>query len=148
MIQALFAETKRLDGWPGILTIAFFAAAVYVDFGLWVLTHIDPLQYIAERPSHLVLVPSKAIAFFAGVLVVFVLYLIANMLQGERKVFKLLFALSLLCFGLLGLGAYLPDTPTDGLNAFWHFGAFCWGLEILGVGENKKESTNAEISKN
>ena len=83
MIQALFAETRKLDGWPGILTIAFFAAAVYVDSGLWLITHIDPLQYIAEGFSHLVLVPLKAIAFFAGVLVVFVFYIIANMVQGE-----------------------------------------------------------------
>ncbi|MBA3988871.1 MAG: hypothetical protein C0463_07045 [Idiomarina sp.] len=146
MIPSLVGATKKLDGWPSIMAISFFGAAAYVEWDLWLLSLAEPLQYIASQFHPNVLAVLNAIAFLASVFVVFVVYLIANALLSVNKIFRLLMGLSLLSFGVLGLKLYLPEASTAGVNAFWHLGALCWGLDIFGVGEKNEEPQSAGSS--
>ncbi|WP_111497924.1 hypothetical protein [Marinobacter bohaiensis] len=136
MIQSFTPQDiAGLNRLSGILAIPFFAAAVYIDFGLWVLADADLLQSMASSSFDPVVAVSKTVAFILGVVFVAPAYIGAKMILALHEAAEFFIGFSLLSFGVLGLGVFLPGASSEGVNTFWHLGALCWGLEILGPGE-------------
>ncbi|MBI3187169.1 MAG: hypothetical protein HYZ31_04745 [Gammaproteobacteria bacterium] len=126
-------DIEGLSKLAGLLAIPFFAAAVYVDFGLWVLERDPQLSWLATSSLAWLSIPAKVVAFFLGVFGVAILFELVRLAFSNFPRFYFFVGFSLLAFGVLGLGGLLPQATPTGLNVFWHLGCLCWGLDIFGV---------------
>lgn len=131
-------DIEGLSKLAGLLAIPFFAAAVYVDFGLWVLERDTQLSWLVTSNLAWLSVPAKAIAFFLSVFGVAILFEFVRIALSHFPRFYFFVGFSLLAFGVLGLGGLLPQSTPTGVNVFWHLGCLCWGLDIFGVSHANK----------
>lgn len=116
------------------MVIPFFAAALFVDFGFWVMNFESTSWINALFSSSIPWVKflARAAAFIVGVGLVLVAYeLINQFLLSSFPIVAIFVGLSLLSFGVLGIGQLAQPTAIGALNIFWHLGALCWGLLIF-----------------
>lgn len=140
-----FGDMEKLSKLSAILVIPMIAAAIYQEFGLWVLEISDSWNEYALPAYGIFSLAAKAVAFFVCVGVVAFVFIPLNGLLHCHKEFLYFFALSLLTFGLLGfgngVGALIAKSDVASFNnmIYWHIAALCWGFDIFNTVE---EDTN------
>lgn len=138
-------DVGNISKLSAILVIPMIAAAIYLDFGLWVVLLSDSWHEYISSDYGVVSLVAKAIAFFICVGVVALVFIPLNSFLLCHKAFLYFFALSLLTFGLLGMGSNIEafvnksEIPIVKNMAYWHLAALCWGFDIFNTVE---KSTN------
>lgn len=94
-------DIEGLSKLAGLLAIPFFAAAVYVDFGLWVLERDALLSWFATSNLAWLSIPAKVAAFFLGVFGVVILFELVRLAFSYFPRFY--FLLVLVCWLLVSL---------------------------------------------
>jgi hypothetical protein len=124
-------DIESLSKLSSILIIPFIAAAVYVDFGLWVIDSARELGILASSRILILSYIAKVIAFSISVVVVaFIVESIRPFLY-RWPVVVFFTGMSFLTFGVLGLGHFAQCGEKYSINFFWHLGFLAWGFEIF-----------------
>ncbi|RVU33540.1 hypothetical protein EOE67_16115 [Rheinheimera riviphila] len=138
-------DAGNISKLSAILVIPMIAAAIYLEFGLWVVLLSESWHEYISSDYGVVSLAAKAIAFFVCVGAVAFVFISFNSFLLGHKPFLYFLALSLLTFGLLGLGSNIEaiatkqEMPIVKNIAYWHLAALCWGFDIFNTVEN---STN------
>jgi hypothetical protein len=126
-------DIESLSKFAALLAIPFLSAALYVDFGLWVLKYDNPplLTRIISSGIPSIAFGAKAVTFMISVAAVTFAYEFANLFLLKVPKFMFFFGLTLLAFGVLGIGDLTIASKQAPANYFWNLGALCWGLHIF-----------------
>lgn len=134
-MSGIFApkDIESLSKIAALLAVPFFGAALFVDFGLWILRYDNPpiLGWFVSSSWSGVRFAAQAATFLIGIGVVAITYEVSNWLLLHVPKFMFFVGLSLLSFGVLGMGQLTQPTHFGAVNLFWHLGALCWGLHIF-----------------
>ncbi len=138
------SDVEKISKLSAVLVIPMLAAAIYQQFGLWVLNFDDFLNSFVNSTNDYLSILAKSIAFFMCVGITALAYISLNIWLNQYKAFMYFLGLSLLSFGLLGIGSGINAVAsllnTQELNStllFWHLSALCWGFEIFNTGDNE-----------
>lgn len=127
-------DIESLSKMAVLMVVPFLGAALFVDFGFWIM-HFEKTPWILSLfYSEILWVKfcARAIAFIFGVGLVFFAYeLINQFLIFPFPKVSVFIGFSLLSFGALGIGQLAQPTEIGAVNLFWHLGALCWGLHIF-----------------
>lgn len=132
----LFApkDIESLNKLAILMAVPFFGAALFVDFGFWVM-HFESTPWILSLFSSSipwVKFCARSGAFILGVAFVLFAYEMINaFLIFPNPKASLFVGMALLSFGVLGIGQLAQPTEIGAVNLFWHLGALCWGLHIF-----------------
>lgn len=137
-------DVEKVSKLSAVLVIPMLAAAIYQQFGLWVLDFDHCLNSIVNSPNNHLSILVKSIAFFMCVGITALSYISLNIWLNQCKAFMYFLGLALLSFGLLGLEIGIKVVAST-LNPqelapaliFWHLSALCWGFEIFNSGDNE-----------
>ena len=126
-------DIESLSKLASLLAVPFFSAALFIDVGLWVLRYDNSpfLHWLISAPIQVISFLAKGVVFMCGVVAVMVIYEVANDLLRLVPKLTFFFGLTLLTFGVLGIGQLANPTPFGTVNLFWHLGSLCWGLSIF-----------------
>ncbi|MEC4090908.1 hypothetical protein [Pseudoalteromonas rubra] len=131
-----FGDLDKFSKLCYILVVPMFSVALYQDFGLWVLQFIDALEIGVASEYRIISVLAKAVAFFGSVAVVAISFHLIDTKLFEYKPFIYFFSLSLISFGLLGIGSRIdalavePNKLSNHL-LYWQLASLCWGFHIF-----------------
>ncbi|MDP2596400.1 hypothetical protein [Alteromonas stellipolaris] len=141
-------DVEKISKLSGVLVIPLIAAALYTQFGWWAIGSEDSLLAYMESDNKLLSITAKVFAFVVSVTLVTFAYFLFSALTGHYSAFRVIAALSLLTFGILGLGAFTEllvqshENIKDGqANLYLHLASLAWGFEILNaetVGDEKE----------
>ncbi|THF56584.1 hypothetical protein [Pseudothauera rhizosphaerae] len=127
-------DIESLSKLAVLMVVPFLGAALFVDFGFWVMNFESTpcILSLFSSPIPWVKFLARTVAFIAGVGLVLVAYeLINQFLVFPFPKISFFVGFSLLSFGALGIGQLAQPTAIGSVNIFWHLGALCWGLHIF-----------------
>lgn len=127
-------DVESLNKLAVLMVVPFLGAALFIDLGLWV-HYFDGMHWLLDAfnsSSSFVRFISKALSFSLSIVIVFFAYESIN----RFAVFPyprvcMIVGMSLLAFGVLGIGHLVQPNEIGSFNIFWHLGALCWGLHIF-----------------
>lgn len=138
-------DIESLNKLASLMVVPFFGAAMFVDFGFW-LIHQEKSEIVLSlfnsESTHVRFV-FRAILFLMGVgITALVQSLVDDILLVHAPKLAYFVALSLLSFGVLGIGHLAEPTPIGTVNLFWHLGCLCWGLSMFDFFDKISKRTN------
>lgn len=125
-------DLESLSKLGELMAVPFFGAAAYLSFGLWAAEYFDDLLQLTNASYHPIAVLAKAFSFFISIgAICFLYYFIPPLIISRWPAFMFFLGMSLLSFGVLGIGNLASGKLPTEVNIFWHLGALCWGFHIF-----------------
>ena len=140
-------DVGAIGNLAGTLAVPALAVAVMLDWGFACIVGSAWPSEIGTLSVPWLRVASIALLFGTVVTAVaFVHNLLEQVLTTRPQIFYLV-GLSLIAFGLLGLGEYTQVLLPFKTNFFWHFGCLCWGLDVFRPQKRPPEASQETPSK-
>lgn len=143
------SDIDKLGKLSGLLVIPLIAAALYTEFGWWAVAYDETILRHLKSDNYFVFLISNALVFGASVVIVALVYFLVNGYTGNHKGFRLVLGLTLLTYGVLGLGAVLDvvlnissSESAPRSNLYAHLAALAWGFEIFSIEESNTNQKN------
>lgn len=142
-------DVKNIGELSGILVVPLICAAFYTQFGWWAIRWDESLIGFMNSDIFLVSLGAKAAAFIISVFVTTILYFALNAFISPYKTLRLFFLLSLITYGIIGLGSSISElvTARNGElsienNLYFNLAALAWGFDIYYSEPNTNKRVN------
>ncbi|RUO72720.1 hypothetical protein CWI80_09270 [Pseudidiomarina sediminum] len=143
------SDVKNIGELSGILVIPLICAACYTQFGWWAIRWDESIIGLMNSDMFLVSVGVKIAVFVLSVFVTTILYFIFNALSAPHKGLRLFLLLSLITYGVLGLGSSITELInaksgelTIEENLYFNLAALVWGFDIFYSEPNTNKRVN------
>jgi hypothetical protein len=143
------SDVKDIGELSGILVIPLICAACYTQFGWWVIRWDENITLLMNSNMSLLSIGVKIAVFVLSVFVITILYFIFNALISPYKGLRIFLLLSLITYGVLGLGSSIAELVnakngelTIEKNLYFNLAALAWGFDIFYSEANTKKCVN------